>query len=265
MGHLRSVSSLVTAVIPSFNHRDYITRSIESVLAQDYSPVQLVVIDDGSTDGSADLLRNLAKGGSFELFEQENQGVCRTLNRAIREHARGDWIALLGSDDLWRPDKLRLQMAEIAKNPHSHFCFSQARTFSDEAQLDGGRIFPHHVRRGSVLNQVFLRQHVPAGTMLFSRDLYDELGGFDESLREEDWDFVIRSAAATKFCAIAEPLLYYRSHATNTMKTSKRSRIFQQKMQILSKNRNLVSPLRRLTAIALHFVHDFVWSRLVRS
>jgi alpha-1,3-rhamnosyltransferase len=92
--------------------------------------------------------------------------------------------------------------------------------------------------------------------MMFARSLFDELDGFDETLREEDWDFVIRSAAATPFCAVAEPLLYYRAHAGNTMKTAGRPRIFQQKALILSKNMHLVSPWRGWLAIGFHFAHD---------
>ena len=98
--------------------------------------------------------------------------------------------------------------------------------------------------------------------MVFARSLYDELGGFDESLREEDWDFVIRSAAATSLVAVDEPLLYYRAHEGNTMRTIARHRIFQRKAAILSKNMHLVSPWRWLWAVSYHFAHDIVWTAL---
>lgn len=258
-------SPLVTVIIPCYNHADFVAKAIDSVLGQDYPAVQLVVVDDGSRDNSVEVLRALAKTRPFELVCQDNLGVCRTLNRAIREFARGEWIAVLASDDFWRLDKLRLQIEALRRASGSRFCFSQAREFSDESTAEQGRIFPRKVQQGAVLNRVFLRQHVPAGTMMFARALFDELGGFDETLREEDWDFVIRSAAASPFCAVEQPLLYYRAHPGNTMRSTNRARIFQQKAVLLSKNMALVSPWRWLLAILFHFAHDIGLSMIRRG
>lgn len=252
---------LITVVMPCFNHSAYVRCAILSVLNQTYPNVQLVVIDDGSSDGSDDLLQRLAAEHGFDLICQENRGVCSTLNRGVRELARGDFIALLASDDYWHEDKLRLQMKELEVQEGCEFCFSQAVEFTDENMPESTRIFPKRCHSGDVLDRVFVRQHVPAGTMLFSRRLYDQLGGFDESLKEEDWDFVIRSAATTQFASVNVPLLYYRSHQGNTMKTRSRASIFHQKAKILAKNFDLVSPWRWLLAIALHFSHDVVFSR----
>jgi len=254
--------ALVTVVVPCYNHERYVERSVRSVCEQTYPWVQLVVIDDGSRDRSVEQLVALQARLGFTLICQENSGVCRTLNRAIRTAARGEYIALLASDDFWHPDKLRLQMDELRRQQASEFCFSQAIEFSDEADTASGRVFPRKCLSGDVLNRVILRQHVPAGTMLFSRRLYDRLGGFDESLKEEDWDFVIRSAAATRFSSVNQPLLHYRAHQGNTMRTRRRSEIFHQKAKLLSKNFDLVSPWRWFSALTLHFVHDIVLGRL---
>jgi alpha-1,3-rhamnosyltransferase len=248
--------------MPSFNHIAYVEKAIASVVAQSHEAVQLVVVDDGSTDGSVELLRSLSAKHGFTLICQENAGVCKTLNRGVREAAKGEFIALLASDDFWHPDKLRLQLEALAASPGSEFCFSQAREFRDEEEA--GRIFPRKCYTGKIVNKVFLRQHVPAGTILFSRKLYDVLDGFDESLKEEDWDFVIRSAAATPFAAVDAPLLNYRAHAANTMRTRNSHAIFHQKAKILSKNFPLVKPTTWLAAICLHFIHDIVLGRLFR-
>lgn len=255
---------LVTVIMPCYNHEQYVERAVMSVIEQSYQAVQLVVIDDGSRDASVKRLKALSERFSFTLICQENRGVCKTLNRAIREAAHGEFIALLASDDFWHRDKLRLQMDELKRRSESEFCFSQAIEFSNEENPESGVLFPKRCLVGRVLNQVFIRQHVPAGTMLFSRRLYDQLGGFDENLKEEDWDFVIRCAAATTFAAVNVPLLYYRSHQGNTMKTRKRAAIFHQKAKILAKNFDLVSPWRWLFAILLHFAHDIVLSRFRR-
>jgi len=256
---------LVTVIMPCYNHEQYVERAVMSVLVQTYPRVQLVVIDDGSKDRSVSKLVSLRDRFGFTLICQENRGVCKTLNRGIREAAHGDYISLLASDDFWHPDKLRHQMAGLSHHTGSEFCFSQAIEFTDESNPDAGTVFPRKCFSGHVVDQVFVRQHVPAGTMLFSRQLYDRLGGFDESLKEEDWDFVIRSAAVTSFVSINTPLLYYRSHQGNTMKTRSRAAIFHQKAKILAKNFDLVSPWRWLFAVCLHFAHDIVFSRFRRG
>lgn len=253
--------SRVTVVMPCYNHAQYVERAVLSVVSQSYKNFELVVIDDGSKDESVQKLKVLQKKHGFTFITQENKGVCKTLNRAIHEAAKGEYIALLASDDFWDEDKLKLQMECLEQHPESELCFSQAIEFTDETNPSKGRLFPKKCLSGRVLNSVFLRQHVPAGTMLFSRRLYDQLGGFDENLKEEDWDFVIRSAAATSFCAVNKPLLYYRSHATNTMKTRKRSSIFHQKIKILAKNFDLVSPFRWYLSVSLHFFHDLILKR----
>ncbi|MFN0097626.1 MAG: glycosyltransferase family 2 protein [Gemmatimonadaceae bacterium] len=255
--------ALVTVVVPSYNHREYIGATIESVLAQSHPAVQLVVIDDGSTDGSAALLQQMAEARGFDLILQSNGGVCRALNRAIRERARGQCIALLGSDDVWDPRKLERQLARLAQVPDAELCFAQARYFTQTPSDAYGEPFPARPREGDLLRFVFWRQHVPAGTLLFTRALYDALGGFDESLREEDWDFVIRAAARTKFAAVPAPLLWYRAHQTNTMRARPRAAIFHQKALILAKNFALVPAGLWFGALTLHFVHDIVFQRFL--
>lgn len=255
---------LVSVILPSYNHSRYVAKAILSVLHQTYTRIQLIVIDDGSQDDSVACIRSLQRKFDFILKTQSNMGVCKTLNRAIRESATGDYIALIASDDFWHPEKLSLQMERILEFPDSEFCFSQAIEFVDETNPNYGRVFPRQCLTGKILNQVFVRQHVPAGTILFSKGLYDRLGGFDENLKEEDWDFVIRSAAATSFVAVDKPLLYYRAHAENTMRTRSRNLIFHQKCIILSKNYLLVSPQRWLFCILLHFFYDIVLCRLLR-
>ena len=255
----------VSVIIPSYNHKRYIEAAILSVKKQTYEPIELVVVDDGSTDGSVDLLLELRKEFGFQLKCQKNVGVCATLNRGIAEMANGSYIALLASDDLWHPDKIRLQIDALETSPGSELCFSQAMEFKSDKKLLSGSTFPARCMTGNVLNQVFLRQHVPAGTMLFSRGLYDYLGGFDESLTEEDWDFVIRSAAVTEFCAVNTPLLYYRNHGLNTMRVRSRRDIFAEKVKLLKKNSGLVNPLIFATSLSAHFIHDCILHRVAKK
>ena len=255
---------LVSVVIPSFNHSRYIEETIRSVLGQTYAPLQLVVVDDGSTDGSIPLLQRLSEELKFDLIVQENRGVCATLNRGVRERARGEWIAILGSDDLWRNDKIEVQIQALAARPDAKFCYSQGQAFMDGSPPETGSVFPSRVFEGQLLKRVLFRQHVPAGTMLFSRDLYDSLGGFDETLREEDWDWVIRSAASTPFVSVAKPLLLYRLHPESTMRKSDPAVLLHQKLLLLSKNFHLANPWYWLAAVLTHFIFNLLvlpWKR----
>lgn len=256
-------SELVSVIIPSYNHRTYVETAVRSALAQTHSAVQVIVIDDGSTDGSKEFLEALALREGFEFISQANAGICRTLNRAIRERAEGRFIALLASDDFWVPEKLSLQMARLRGSPGAEVCFSQAREFRRDPSDAFGAPFPGRVREGDLLGHVVFRQHAPAGTLLFSRGLYDRLGGFDESLKEEDWDFVIRAAATTRFVAVPSPLLLYRGHATNAMRSRARSAIFHQKALVLAKNFPLVPPVRWMLSLVMHFVHDVLLEQVL--
>jgi len=249
-------SPLVSVVIPCYNHEQYVEQSLNSVLNQTYKNIELIVIDDGSSDNSVAIVKKMQEEHNFTFVTQENMGVCKTLNKAV-SLSEGKYIALLASDDYWDLSKIEKQVNSLESNPNSEFCFTQAKEF-DENDPHYEKIFPKSPLTGKVLNQVFIRQHVPAGSMMFSRTLHDKLGGFDENLKEEDWDFVIRSAAQTEFCAVSEPLFYYRSHETNIMKTRQRKEIFRQKVLLLTKNFNLVSPWRWYLSINIHFIYDII-------
>ena len=247
---------LVSVVVPSFNHEKYLEQALNSVFTQTYSNIELIVIDDGSSDSSLAILEQLKIEHQFTLISQENSGVCKTLNRGV-SLSSGKYISILASDDYWDSTKIEKQVFLLEDNNESDFCFTQAKEF-DAENPTFSRLFPKKPLSGNVLNQVFLRQHVPAGSIMFSRALYSELAGFDESLKEEDWDFIIRCSAKTAFISIKEPLFFYRSHPTNIMKTRKRKEIFRQKALILSKNLGLVSPYIWLLSILIHFVHDVI-------
>lgn len=257
------IEPLVSVIIPSYNHQEFIRSSIESVINQTYSNIELIVIDDGSSDNSLQILNNLSLEYDFTLVTQKNRGICKTLNRGVLEFSSGDFIGILASDDIWDNSKIELQISELNKNPDAHFCYSQALSFTKTIHENLSKPFPRKACKDNMLNMVFLRQHVPAGTILFSRELFDSLNGFDEFLKEEDWDFVIRSASKTKLIFVDQPLLYYRSHDQNIMKTRQRTEIFKEKLKILNKNRSLVSYGIYIASIAMHFMHDIVISRIL--
>ena len=120
----------VSVVIPCYNREGILGRAIRSALAQTVPPLEIVVVDDGSTDGSADVARGF--GGCVRVIEQPNGGAAAARNRGI-EAARGDWIAFLDSDDEWHPEKLALQLAAAERFPETRlvFCDTVVRTESE--------------------------------------------------------------------------------------------------------------------------------------
>jgi alpha-1,3-rhamnosyltransferase len=248
-------NNLVSVIISSYNHINYVEHSIKSVLRQTYSEIEIILIDDGSSDGSSDFLVNLAIENDFLLITQNNMGISNALNNAIRKHSSGKYIAILASDDYYHPDKIEKQVCMLESNPGAELCYSQALEFDDSTGAIL-RKFPIKLVTGNALNSVFLRQPYAAGSILFTRNLFDRIGGFDEALKFEDWDFSIRAAAATRFVAVKTPLIYYRFHGGNVLKKWTRRQLFAEKIKILAKNYSLVSPAYWFFVVLVHFVHD---------
>lgn len=249
----------VSVVIPCYNHEKYVEQSLNSVFNQTYKNIELIVVDDGSSDNSVAVVKRIKEKHDFTFITQENMGVCKTLNKAI-SLSKGKYVAVLASDDYWDVTKIEKQVNCLEENNDSEFCFTQAVEFDDK-NIKSDKIFPKKIKTENILNKVFLSQHAPAGSIMFTRSLYDNLAGFDDNLKMEDWDFIIRSAAVTELSAVKEPLLYYRSHETNIMKTRQRTETYKQKVLLLTKNFDLVSPYVWLAAIFIHFVHDIILKR----
>ncbi|MFD9899651.1 glycosyltransferase family 2 protein [Mesorhizobium sp. UC22_110] len=252
-------STTVSVVIPSYNHATYVIDAIGSVIRQKKGgfELDLIVIDDGSTDGSVELLKRLhgADTSAFRLVTKHNEGLCRTLNRAIREHAVGSHIAVLASDDMWRADKLRTQLVALQQAPDCELCYSNAETFGEGRREGRSSSF---LFSGAVKPWLTVYNFVPAGTMLFTRRLFDKIGGFDETgLKLEDWDFLLRASAHTRFCCVRENLLLYRVHSESSLiKMRRTGTLFGEKMKVLKKNISITSPFLRLVSTCLHFGLD---------
>ena len=254
-------SDVISVIIPSYNHVDYVGDAVRSVLGQvqDGYVLELVVVDDGSTDGSVEFLKDLQRtlDYKFKLVIKDNEGLCKTLNRAIREFATGDYIAIIASDDMWHPEKLSKQFKFLKYSPRFSLCYSSARTFGENSK---GSKASRFLFSGDIKNLLTLYNFIPAGTIFFTRKLYDVVGGFDETgLRLEDWDFLLRASAATSFCYLDEELLFYRLHDESSIaKMRERGILFEEKMKVLRKNKDILNPVLRYCSICLHFALDAV-------
>ena len=174
---------LVSVVVPCYNHESYVEKAIISVVNQSYSNIDLIVVDDGSNDKTPDIITKLKREHNFTFLLQENVGVCRTINNAIKKHSKGKYIALLASDDYWDEKKIEKQVRKILEERDCEFCYTQAVEFDSDSGREL-RVFPKKDYTGSVLNRVFFRQPYAAGTIMFTRELYNRLNGFDETPNE---------------------------------------------------------------------------------
>lgn len=224
---LSSSRPKVSVVIPSFNHAPFLEAAIGSVVAQDYRPLELVVVDDGSTDGSPTLLRRLMADLGLDgtrLIEQANGGAHAAIMRGV-EASSGELISILNSDDFYHPERIARLQPHLGDGRH-RLAFS-AVDFVDAAgePLPSSNSWPQWYRK--CLDETIdcptvgfaLLAHnfsVSSGNFLFHRELYDKLAGFSDHRFSHDWDFLIRSVHYAEPVFVREPLLSYRIHDGNT-------------------------------------------------
>lgn len=215
------MSADVSVVIPVRDRREYVVQAIDSVLSQDLQPREIVVVDDGSTDGTVEAIG--ACRGPIRLIEQEPEGRSAARNNGI-SRAKGRLIAFLDSDDLWLPGKLRRQVKLLDELQGDAVCTGYVRVISTEGtpnpymtsrlqrDLDGTR------RRNFALPRVVIRPGIYTSSLLLSKSTLEEIGGFDESLDAlEDWDLLIRLARTERFASVSwPPIVGYRMHPGNT-------------------------------------------------
>ena len=209
---LKQSMPTVSVIIPTYNSAQYVVEAVESVLAQTWQDFEILVIDDGSTDETEQVLRRYKN--PVRYLHQSNGGVAVARNRGIQE-SRGRYLAFLDADDTWLPDKLEFQINELQKHPQTQACYS-AFTIVD-ADLNPLGI-SRSQRQNSALEDLLTHGNIIGSicTVLCERSLFDEVGGFDPKLSQcADWDMWVRLAAHTEFLYLDEPLVTYRQHSTN--------------------------------------------------
>ena len=204
----------ISVVIPAYNRRDYVTRAIDSVQKQTVPVEEIIVVDDGSTDGTAELVRK-QYGTTVRVLTQENRGVSAARNHGIQE-ACGDWIAFLDSDDVWLPRKVERQIEALSLvGGDLGVCFTD-NVFDGDPSMDltmfQEKGFVGVPKFGTLQDAA---QYIVSGrepfftsSLLVRRSIVNEVSGFDETLViGEDTDLFFRLSFRTAFCFAAEPLV----------------------------------------------------------
>jgi glycosyltransferase involved in cell wall biosynthesis len=219
---------LVSVVVPSYNHSAYIEHALRSVFAQTHRPLELVVIDDGSTDDSPNVIARCLRDAPVphQFVRQPNRGAATSINRAM-DLAGGRYFNVLNSDDAFAPTRIEHMVAATGATPISW-------GFSGIAIIDGqgGRVDPlvdrrafdllcgvHAVPLQETVGFAFLSHNVAtsSGNIFFSRALAAQVGPFREYRYNHDWDFCLRALEHAEPTYVAAPLYLYRLHETNTI------------------------------------------------
>jgi glycosyltransferase involved in cell wall biosynthesis len=191
----------VSVVVPAYNRAHTLPRALDSILCQSLPPAEVILVDDGSEDGTEDLIRR--DYPRVRYLRQPNGGVSRARNRGIAE-ASADWIALLDSDDAWLPDKLASQRAVLGEHPGIRLCHTQ------EIWIRRGRgvnpMDKHAKSGGRIFRACLPRCVISPSASLLHRSLFDELGAFDDGLPAcEDYDLWLRICATEPVAFVPTP------------------------------------------------------------
>jgi len=204
------VKPRVTVLVPVYNRPGYVREALESALAQECpGGFEVLVVDDGSTDETPAVLASF--GDRIRVIRQENAGPAVARNRAFDE-SRGEFVALLDSDDIWLPGKLAAQVALLDREPRAAVAHSEvAEFFEGDAERAWTRRPP--IVGGRVLHALLARNTIHTMTVLLRKSVLDEVGGFDPSFPPcEDWDLWLRIAERHEFAGDPEPRVRTRIH-----------------------------------------------------
>ncbi len=198
MEPLKSQSPQVTVVIPTYQRAHVLREAIDSVWAQTYQNIEIVVVDDGSTDGTREILAGY--GEQVRYIYQENRGQSAARNAGIRA-AQGDLIAFLDSDDVWLPEKLALQVPLFDRDPEVGLVYSDtAYMRANRSENQRSHFKAHPPLSGNILREMFVRGcPMHTSNVVVARRCFDVVGLFDETLHNfEDQDMWFRIARAFK-------------------------------------------------------------------
>lgn len=202
---------LVSVVITSYNYAQYLPVAVESVLRQSYNQYEVIIVNDGSTDNTDDVVGPYLSNPKIRYVKQHNLGQASAKNTGIRNSA-GDFIAFLDADDIWRETKLETQM-KLFNHTMVGVVYSRMRFISQVGEpVDQG--VPNRYltpRAGQVTESLFIDNFVPFSSAIVRKGCLDKVGGFDETLRMGiDWDLWLRMSVDYEFAYVDEPLMDYR-------------------------------------------------------
>ena len=238
----------ISVVIPTYNRIALVERAIDSVLRQSIKPFDIIVVDDGSDDGTSEMIQK--KYRSINLVQQQNSGVSAARNNGIK-HAKGDWIALLDSDDEWTEKKLENQVNRLIKNPDYHFCHTNEIWIRNGVRVNQKK--RHQKYGGYIFDKCLDICRISPSSTLFKKNILEHVGWFDTQLPVcEDYDLWLRITADYKILFVDELLIIkYGGHTDQLSQSVEGIELFRIKsLENLLANTEL-SPQKKNLAITM--------------
>ena len=207
----------ISVIIPTFNRKKTLGRAIQSVFNQSLWPFEVLIIDDGSNDGTKEWVKENFQ--DIKFIYQNNRGVSSARNKGIK-YASGDWIAFLDSDDEWLPNKLYEQVKAIELNPEINFFHTNEIWIRNGVRVN--QMKKHKKYGGYIFEKCLDICRVSPSSSLIKKEIFDDIGMFDESLRVcEDYDLWLRIASKYPVVFLDTPLIYkYGGHGDQLSKVN---------------------------------------------
>ena len=204
MKRLPNSKDKISVVIPTYNRANLLDRALKSVMAQTRTADEIIVVDDGSIDGTAMLIESTYKN-SVEYLCQPNRGVSSARNTGIRK-AKGNWIALLDSDDEWKANKLESQLAAVEKQLEYDFCHTNEIWIRNGKRVNA--MTKHEKSGGYIFENCLPLCVISPSSVIIRKTVFDEIGLFDEEIPAcEDYDFWLRYCCEKPVLYLDKPLL----------------------------------------------------------
>ena len=202
---------MISIVITCYNYANYVADAIFSALGQTYENFEIIIVNDGSTDNSEEVISRFLDDPRIKYIKQKNAGQANAKNTGIR-NAKGDFMAFLDADDMWEPDKLEKQV-RLFNNPNVGVVYSRARYIDGNGNPLDFKLQNKYLRprSGKVTEWLIFDNFVPFSSSVVRRECFEKVGLFDESLKMGiDWDLWLRISVHYEFDYVDEPLLLYR-------------------------------------------------------
>jgi len=216
----------VSVIIPAYNKAEYTRRTVESVLAQTYPDVEIIVVDDGSKDQTNSVMAGY--GSRIKYVLKANGGACSARNEGIRK-AAGEYIAFLDCDDLYDVEKIRRCVEHLENNPRFGFVYTAVYFIDEHDKIISLHDHPRS-RQGWITSRLILENFICNSTVLVKRDVLQKAGFFDETIfTPADWDMWLRLTEIAQAAYIREPLTKYRvtdNYVFNRLQQARREEMY---------------------------------------
>jgi len=222
----------VSAVVPAYNRADYLAEALDSALAQAFDGLEVVVVDDGSTDATPEVLRRY--GERIRVHRQENAGQSAAVNRGV-DLARGEFVAFLDSDDAWLPGKLARAVPLLEAEPAAALLYAAVEMMDAAGRAVADPRPPRRTPSGAVLGHLLEENFVRTPTAVFRREAFLAAGGYDPALRcVNDWDMWLRLATGRPVLRDPAPAARYRLHGDQAVRL--RRRLAEERVTVLERH-----------------------------